>query len=167
MPERYVLVYNAGGTEVLHVKPLRHAIRMLHRGVAVVREAVPGRWFGCYELPSAIELVRYVYRRWVDFSRHDGTPAFSYAGVKRRDDHRCAYCGRAATTVDHVVPVSHGGRSTWLNCVAACAPCNGGKRDRTPEQAGMRLDTVPWEPTWSELYAPREPVARRRVPASG
>ena len=57
MPERYVLVYNAGGTEVLHVKPLRHAIRMLHRGVAVVREAVPGRWFGCYELPSAIDLV--------------------------------------------------------------------------------------------------------------
>ena len=64
-----------------------------------------------------------------------------------RDRHRCAYCGRRATTVDHVLPRSHGGRDTWLNTVAACAADNHSKADRTPEQAGMRLLVRPFEPT--------------------
>lgn len=64
-----------------------------------------------------------------------------------RDRHRCAYCGRRATTVDHVVPRSRGGQDTWLNTVAACASDNHRKADRTPEQAGMRLLVRPFEPT--------------------
>ena len=64
-----------------------------------------------------------------------------------RDRHRCAYCGRRATTVDHVVPRSRGGQDTWLNTVAACAADNHRKADRTPEQAGMRLLVRPFEPT--------------------
>lgn len=64
-----------------------------------------------------------------------------------RDQHRCAYCGRRATTVDHVVPRSRGGADSWLNTVASCAEDNHRKADRTPEQAGMPLLREPFEPT--------------------
>jgi 5-methylcytosine-specific restriction endonuclease McrA len=60
--------------------------------------------------------------------------------VLRRDAHRCQYCGvRGATTIDHVMPQSRGGKDTWENLVTACGPCNHGKADRTPEEAGMKL----------------------------
>jgi 5-methylcytosine-specific restriction endonuclease McrA len=72
---------------------------------------------------------------------------WSRRGVLVRDRHRCAYCGRRATTVDHVQPRSRGGGDTWLNTVAACAEDNQRKADRTPEQAGMRLLVRPFEPT--------------------
>ena len=154
MSTTWVLVFNAGGTEVLHVKPLHHAIRMLHRGVAVVRESVAGEQFGPYDRPRAIELVRYIYSRWVRYPSHPGGHAtYSRANVLRRDRHRCLYCARVAATIDHVIPVSRGGTSSWENVVAACASCNGTKADRTPEQAGMPLRVAPWTPTWSELFA--------------
>jgi 5-methylcytosine-specific restriction endonuclease McrA len=69
-----------------------------------------------------------------------------------RDDYICGYCGREGDrrtmTVDHVIPRSLGGKSTWENLVAACEPCNGRKRDRTPEQAGMPLRKKPKEPAY-------------------
>ena len=55
--------------------------------------------------------VRVPYRAAVPMTR---------AGVLRRDGRRCAYCGRRADTIDHVVPRSRGGGHTWENCVAAC-----------------------------------------------
>lgn len=153
----YVLVYNAGGTEILHVKPLRHAIRMLHRGVAIIREVAAGESFGYYDRPTAIELVQYVFQRWVLYpTNKDGIATYSRAGVLRRDNYRCAYCSRAANTIDHVKPQCQGGGSTWENVVASCGPCNSDKGGRTPEQAGMRLDWLPWAPTWSELFSPRK-----------
>lgn len=60
----------------------------------------------------------------------------SRRGVLERDEHRCVYCGDEATTIDHVLPASRGGRSTWGNLVAACGPCNEYKADRTPEELG-------------------------------
>ena len=92
-----VLVLNAG-YEPLHRVSLAHAVRMLHRRVAVVEEAVDGRTFGPYPLPAVLRLVRYVQMRW----RHRGVPTWSRAGMLARDGHVCAYCGRRALTVDHV-----------------------------------------------------------------
>src|SRR5690606_25444656 len=93
-----VLIYNAGGVEVHDVKPLRHVVTMLHRGVARVLEGVDGESFGPYERPHSVELVRYVYARW----RYERTaPAtFSFKAVLQRDRYTCAYCGRSATTID-------------------------------------------------------------------
>ena len=143
-----VLVLNAG-YEPLQRVSLAHAVRMLHRRVAVVQEAVDGRTFGPYPLPAVLRLVRYVQMRW----RHrTGVPTWSRAGMLARDGHRCAYCGTGgALTVDHVVPRSRGGASSWLNTVAACATCNHRKRDRTPAEAGMRLRVEPRTPTHLEL----------------
>jgi 5-methylcytosine-specific restriction endonuclease McrA len=59
--------------------------------------------------------------------------------ILRRDDYRCAYCGRKARTVDHIHPKSRGGGEEYWNLVAACKPCNNTKTDRTPEEAGMNF----------------------------
>lgn len=96
---------------------LQHAIGMIHRGVARIKESIAGKRIGPYEWPRSIELVRYVYVKW----GHRQARHVSKRGILHRDHFRCAYCGRTGTTVDHVVPRAKGGKTTWLKCVAACA----------------------------------------------
>ena len=83
--------------------------------------------------------------------------SFSRRNLFKRDHWTCQYCGvqpgADELTVDHVVPRSQGGTSTWENCVLACIACNKRKADRTPQQAGMRLRKVPHTPTWKPIYA--------------
>ena len=141
-----VLVLNAD-LGPLHRVSLRHAIRMLCREVAVVHEADPDRQFGVFPMPRVLRLVSYVVTRW----RHSAGPAWSRRGVLERDGHRCGYCTRTATTVDHIVPVSRGGRNTWLNTVAACGVCNQRKGDQTPAEAGLSLRVRPRAPTWASV----------------
>lgn len=137
-----VLVLNAG-YEPLHRVSLRHAIHMLVREVAVVEESVGEKTFGPYPLPRVLRLVRYVTMRWR--YRRDHAPSCTKAGVRARDG-RCAYCGGPADTVDHILPRSRGGSSSWLNLVAACGDCNARKADRTPAEAGMDLLLTPHVP---------------------
>lgn len=67
--------------------------------------------------------------------------------VFARDGWTCQYCGsRTNLTVDHVIPRSKGGGSSWENIVAACAPCNRRKGDRLPIQAGMTPRRAPGTP---------------------
>ncbi len=74
-------------------------------------------------------------------------PAVSRKEMLRRDAYQCQYCGnRKQLTIDHVIPRSKGGKHTWDNVVTACATCNGRKGDRTPEQAGMKLQQLPKAP---------------------
>jgi len=83
--------------------------------------------------PSVIRL-RYMVK--VPYVRR---AALSRRAIFARDDHRCQYCGDRADSIDHIVPRSKGGPHSWENVAAACRPCNLGKRDRTPAEAGMRL----------------------------
>lgn len=139
-----VLVLNAD-MEPLQRVSLRHAVRMLVRQVAEIHDHEPDRLIGVFPMPLAVRLVRYVYTKW----RHTSGPAWSRRGVLVRDGRRCGYCPAAATTVDHILPRSHGGRNTWLNTVAACYTCNQRKADRTPEQASMKLRVKPHAPSWA------------------
>ena len=70
-------------------------------------------------------------------------------------EYRCQYCGgvfvQRDLNLDHVVPLSRGGRSEWTNVVAACVPCNGRKGNRFPEEAGMRLIRQPKKPAGHPL----------------
>ncbi|MFF0295109.1 HNH endonuclease [Kitasatospora sp. NPDC004615] len=141
---RNTLVLNAS-YEPLTTVPLRRAVVLVLQDKAVVEQAHPlrvVRGSGVQvPVPRVIRLTRYVrvpFRQQAPWSRR---------GVLARDQHRCAYCGRRATTVDHLVPRSRGGADSWLNTVAACAEDNQHKADRTPEQAGMRLLRRPFEPT--------------------
>jgi 5-methylcytosine-specific restriction endonuclease McrA len=82
---------------------------------------------------------------------------FSRRNVAKRDHYTCQYCGAQpgaeSITIDHVVPRSQGGTSSWTNCVAACEACNARKGDRTPDQARMRVRRRPVRPEWKPLYA--------------
>jgi len=143
-----VIVLNAS-YEPLHTVSIQHAIRMLVREVAVVEEAHGERTIGPFPAPRVLRLVRYVVTHWRYAA---GRMKYSKHGVLRRDKFRCAYCGLDnADTMDHVQPRSRGGRTEWLNAVAAHAACNERKGNRTPAEAGMPLLWQPWVPTRAEL----------------
>ncbi|HEY3319936.1 MAG TPA: HNH endonuclease [Planctomycetota bacterium] len=86
--------------------------------------------------------------------------AFSRGNLYKRDRYTCQYCGckpgTAELTIDHLVPRSRGGTSTWTNCVVACIRCNSKKADKTLAQAGLVLRVKPAKPTLS----PRLVLAR-------
>lgn len=73
-----------------------------------------------------------------------------------RDRRVCAYCGgRHAEdhlTMEHVTPLSRGGRQSWMNLVTACRACNHRKGNRTPEEANMPLVYVPYVPNRYEGF---------------
>jgi hypothetical protein len=73
-----------------------------------------------------------------------------------RDRYICCYCGHKfkpyQLTIDHVHPKSRGGKNIWMNAVSACKPCNHGKADRTPEEAGMPMLYVPYVPNAQEKF---------------
>ena len=145
MSAHQVALLNAS-YEPLGKVSFKHAVRMLFREVALVEEQHGERMIGPHPWPRVIRLVRYVAAHWLH------RPAgYSRTGVLARDRHTCAYCGRHATTVDHIVPQSRGGESSWLNAVAACAPCNHRKANRTPGEAGLRLRFAPHAPTRAQL----------------
>lgn len=138
-----VVVLNAS-FEPLGVVPLKRAMVHLMRERAVIVEAVPGAVFHSaaaeFPVPRVVqfrEMIRVPYRYRPE--------PWTTRGVLRRDSSTCAYCGKHATTVDHVVPKSRGGQNTWMNTVAACLRCNGHKADRTPKEAGMKLLVGPRE----------------------
>ncbi|MFG2756050.1 HNH endonuclease [Streptomyces wuyuanensis] len=141
---RDTLVLNAS-FEPLSTVTLNRAVVLVLQDKAVVEQAHPALRVraAAVELPvpRVIRLCRYVrvpFRRQAPWSRR---------GVLVRDQHRCAYCGKRATTVDHVVPRSQGGADSWLNTVASCAEDNHRKANRTPDQAGMPLLHEPFVPT--------------------
>ena len=82
---------------------------------------------------------------------------FSRRNIFKRDRFTCQYCGRQPAqdelTIDHVVPRSQNGQSTWDNCVLACLDCNHRKADRTPQQAKLRLRKTPSRPNWNPMYS--------------
>ncbi len=124
-----VVVLNAS-MEPLGIVPLHRALIFLIRERATIVDAVPGRIVRSAEaefpMPRVVQ-----FREKVRVPYRYGTVPWSRAGLLRRDDHECAYCGRHATTVDHVMPRSRGGQDEWLNTVAACNRCNNVKADRT------------------------------------
>ena len=90
------------------------------------------------ELPAIVRL-----RAMVSINRSRKVPPPTRRGVLRRDGGRCAYCNAAADTVDHVIPKSRGGGSTWSNLVAACRYHNAVKGDRLLDELGWTLSVQP------------------------
>jgi hypothetical protein len=82
-------------------------------------------------------------------------PLPSKRGIYQRDQGMCAYCGKwipfDEASMDHIIPQSRHGATSWINLVNACKPCNERKADRTPAQARMPL-----------LFEPSVPKARYR-----
>lgn len=82
---------------------------------------------------------------------------FSRKNIYARDKKVCQYCGEnfkpEFLTLDHVIPKSFGGQTSWTNIVSCCKPCNTKKADRTPQQAKMRLLSMPKYPNVKMVYA--------------
>lgn len=105
-----------------------------------------------FRVPEIIVLTRYNGRqaRGMKLSRKN---------VLERDEHVCQYCGKhldaGELSIDHVMPRSRGGLTTWENVVAACTRCNDRKGDRTPEEAEMALRRTPRRPRWASTVNQR------------
>lgn len=90
--------------------------------------------------PSVIRLKRYIRIPYSNI-------VLSRRNVMKRDRHTCQYCGvKSDLTLDHVLPRSRGGEDSWENLVTACNTCNVRKGNRTPVEAGMKLETDPYRP---------------------
>lgn len=79
-------------------------------------------------------------------SEYDKLPVqtvhFNRRNLFKRDKGTCQYCGGKKSkdmTIDHIIPRSQGGRTTWENCCLACVECNSHKADKTPKQARMKF----------------------------
>ncbi len=86
----------------------------------------------------------------------DRAPVLSNEKLFARDRRVCAYCGMQFRdrdlSRDHIVPVARGGLDTWMNLVTACHACNARKGSRRPEEAGMRLQYLPYVPSrWEDF----------------
>lgn len=94
-------------------------------------------------IPAVVKLNTYV-------SKPIKPVKFSRASVYARDEYRCQYCNKRCPTneltYDHVVPRSKGGQTTWENIVSCCYGCNSKKRNRSPQEAGMKLRKQPVRP---------------------
>jgi len=133
-----VLVLNAT-YEPINVCAARRALVLVLKGVASAEEESrlvfrsPSRSF---RVPSVIRLLEY---RRIPFQGR----ALSRKNILMRDRNTCQFCARvlpaSELTLDHIVPRSRGGESTWDNLVACCHPCNNRKGDRSLEEAGMKL----------------------------
>lgn len=160
-----VLVLNRSYFPV-HVTSVRRAFSLLYQGVAKVvdkqyrtfdyaswsalsasvHEETIGVIDRVIRVPRVILLVSYgrVPRRRVRFSRFN---------VFARDKNTCQYCGsrfsRHELNLDHVIPRSQNGLSSWGNIVCSCFSCNRKKGGRLPEEAGMKLIKKPLQPEWT------------------
>lgn len=96
------------------------------------------------KIPATMRLLKRVNKRWKP-------PRFRKKVLFNRDGWKCQYCSVKLSwdviTIDHVMPSSRGGGTTWINCVSACKPCNKRKANRTPDEAGMNLLKAPAMPT--------------------
>jgi len=90
-----------------------------------------------------------------EYYKKKGYVRFSKYNVFLRDEFRCQYCGdhveKRAATLDHVLPVSHGGRTIWENCTTACAKCNSSKGNNKKITPKIK----PYKPSYWELVEKR------------
>ena len=114
------------------------------------------------EVPHVLRLIT-----MVDTHRFKSPKLPAKQLILQRDNHLCQYCiqmqdprtkqrfREKATTVDHVIPQSRGGKSTWDNMVACCYQCNQYKTDHTVEECGWKKPkaTIPDE----RLITPAHP----------
>lgn len=131
--------------EPLSIVSAQRAITMILSGKAVTVDPSPQTMKVGDEvmaLPYVVTLTREVKQGVKN------TSIFSRRGVLARDGFKCVYCGSPANTIDHVIPQSKGGPSTYDNCVAACSPCNRKKDDRFLEDIGWKINSSGITPSW-------------------
>ena len=162
-----VLVLNAS-YEPLNVCSLRRAHVLVYKGKAEVVEERDRPLCSAtrrFAWPHVIRLVHYVRVPRIVQRKISRRALFA------RDGWRCVYCGTAGgrLTLDHVVPRSRGGESSWENVVTSCAPCNLRKGNRLLHEAQMELRHPPRVPApvlFISLATPKIPTRWERYLAA-
>ena len=162
----------------IHIIPVRRAFCLLCKNLAEVVSLEDGQ-FTTYDFATWREVSEYRARhfrqadddwirtvsceiqvprviRLMDYDRlPKQTVKFNRRNIFARDNNQCQYCGKKFPTselsLDHVLPRSQGGKTTWENIVCACVDCNVRKGGRTPKQAHMTLIRKPEKPKRSPL----------------
>jgi 5-methylcytosine-specific restriction endonuclease McrA len=140
---RQVLVLNST-YEPVNVCSTRRAVVLLLKEKAEVVEAGEGlirSERAVFVAPVVIRLRSYVRIPRADSRR------LSRRAILARDGFRCQYCGSTRhLTIDHIVPRSRGGPTSWENVVTSCAPCNVRKGACLPSEVGMSTSRKPRPP---------------------
>jgi len=162
-----VLVLNRSFFPV-NLTTVKHAFCMLYSGAA---KAVDSQYqtfdyeswsqVAIEQRDEAIGLVNKLIKipRVIMLVAYDRIPKtqvrFTRANIFARDNNTCQYCRKIfpknELSIDHVIPRSYGGKSTWENVVCSCFTCNRTKGGRTPKQAHMKLCVQPRKPRWTPL----------------
>src|SRR3989339_1346590 len=173
-----VLVLNRSFVPV-HITSIKRAICMVFKGLATIVD----EQYHCYDFQSwaemsvaradeCIHLTKRLIRvpRVILLQFYDRFPKqdikLNRENIYLRDANTCQYCHkkhrRSDLNLDHVIPVSQGGLTTWDNIVCSCLKCNHKKGGRTPEQAGMALTVKPAKPKYSIFMnvSPQEQLFR-------
>lgn len=150
--QRRTLLLNGDWDPLGFIDDIR-AIKLIVKGkVDIVNVGVGDPvWHDTYAYVNGTMLVPVILRLVKRVTRTIRMSRFSTRTIFRRDGWRCQYCqkvivGREAT-IDHVMPKSRGGVTSWTNCVTACHACNRKKMNMTPREAGMVLLTDPHPPS--------------------
>jgi 5-methylcytosine-specific restriction endonuclease McrA len=150
------LVLNADGAPIsllpISTVPWKEAILYIYHDKCDVLE-----WYDDWmvhspswetKVPAVIMLKTYL--------RRNTSVRFSKTNVYLRDQYSCQYCGTGVNnntaTMDHVTPLSKGGKTNWENIVTACSPCNTAKSDR----GHMKPKYAPYKPGYYELVRKRK-----------
>jgi len=92
----------------------------------------------------------------LEYEQRKKTLRFSKQNVFLRDDYTCQYCGlqvnRKTATLDHVLPISLGGKTVWENCTTACGKCNAQKGNKS----GIKPKSKPNKPNYYNLVEKRK-----------
>lgn|SRR5699024_1689418 len=141
--EARVLVLNKN-YQPLSVCSARRSVRLLFLDKAEMLHDYPNRAIRTineeYSYPSVIRLYQYIHIPYDKIG-------LSRSNIFKRDGNICQYCGDTHNlTIDHIMPRSRGGADSWENLVTACDTCNVRKGNRTPDEAGMELQTKPYRP---------------------
>lgn len=157
MRDRQVLLLNAS-EEVLRVVDWQKAVILLMTGKAIspymkIKEYQIQSTSGTYRLPKVLMLSQYV-----SIPHKENLP--TRRNILARDKWTCQYCNRGSKdrtkmTIDHVMPKSRGGDSSWTNLVAACERCNSVKGNKTPKECNMHLKKKPFRPTSIQMHLSR------------
>lgn len=105
-----------------------------------------------FQVPSVIVLFKYIDEKFF-------TLPCTRRNIMIRDESRCQYCcidfREPDLTIDHVMPRSKGGKTTWTNVVMACKPCNQQKRDLLLENTSLSLSQPPRRPSYRSIIKKR------------
>ena len=154
-----VLVLNAT-YEPINVCSLQRAVVLVLKNKAEVLERAAKKLRSATMNHAYPLVIRLVY--FVRVPRHESRK-ISRRAVFARDGYSCQYCGSTGhLTLDHVIPRSRGGCTSWENVVASCAPCNVRKGSNLPHEVGMVPCNNPRPPTSVDFLLPKT----REVPES-